>query len=406
MQKAIACSNEKERLEALIALGVLDTPPEPCFDEITAMAAHVCNTPMALVSLVDEKRQWFKSKKGLDASETSRDISFCGHAIHDEEIFIVEDALKDERFCDNPLVCNVPNVRFYAGVPLWLTNGCAIGTLCVIDHVPRLLTQAQIETLKFLASQVVRHLESRWKNLLLSDQLIYTSKLAVLGEMTACVAHEINTPLGILSAKIEVLTHKQKIGVLKEALLLQELEKMHKTTERIAEIIKGLARFSRGSHRDGLVRYSLQQIVFETLELCENKLKKEKVDLSLEFERDCIVDCRPVEISQILLNLIMNAVYAVKNHEQRWITLRLFLQADQVHLQVVDSGSGISETVVNQMMTPFFTTKPVGVGTGLGLSISRGLAEEHGGRLSYEKWQGHTSFKLSLPVAQFQQKSA
>ena len=144
-------ANEKQRLQALRSTELLDTSPEERFDRLTRMAKRVFGVSIALVSLVDENRQWFKSKVGLDASETGRDISFCGHAILGNDIFVIEDALQDERFADNPLVTGPPNIRFYAGVPLRYLDGNKLGTLCIIDQNPRVLDQEDRDMLSDLA---------------------------------------------------------------------------------------------------------------------------------------------------------------------------------------------------------------------------------------------------------------
>ena len=154
-------AGRKTRLEVLRQYEVLDTPPEEAFDDLTLLAAQICEAPIALISLVDENRQWFKSKVGLTASETARDISFCGHAIHQSGLFIVPDATRDERFADNPLVTAEPHIRFYAGAPLLSPEGQAVGMLCVIDHVPRKLSRGQQESLRMLSRQVMAQLELR-----------------------------------------------------------------------------------------------------------------------------------------------------------------------------------------------------------------------------------------------------
>jgi GAF domain-containing protein len=154
-------SNEAERLAALYALLLLDTPPEERYDKIVAFAAEEFDVPIALISLLDTNRQWFKSAIGLGGTcETSRDISFCGHAIMRAEIMVVEDALLDPRFADNPLVTGPPHIRFYAGAPLILSNGYALGTLCIIDTRPRQLDPIALAILSTLRSLVVQELEA------------------------------------------------------------------------------------------------------------------------------------------------------------------------------------------------------------------------------------------------------
>ena len=152
---------EATRLEALRQYQILDTPSESEYDDITALAAYICDVPIALISLIDVDRQWFKSRVGLDATETPRNISFCTHAIQAQETMIIEDALQDERFANNPLVTCAPDIRFYAGVPLITPTDQPLGTLCVIDRQPRKLSEIQIKTLEALARQVVAQLELR-----------------------------------------------------------------------------------------------------------------------------------------------------------------------------------------------------------------------------------------------------
>lgn len=158
MKKPNIPPDEQARLQALRSLGVLDTPPEERFDRLTRMAKRLFGVPIALVSLVDENRQWFKSCFGLDASETPRDLSFCGHAILGNELFVIPDALADERFADNPVVVNDPFVRFYAGCPLRGPNGHKLGTLCIIDRQPRSFDTDELEALVDLAAMVEREL--------------------------------------------------------------------------------------------------------------------------------------------------------------------------------------------------------------------------------------------------------
>jgi len=153
--------NEPERLGELYDLEILDTPPEEVFDKLTLLASHICQTPIALITLIDSERQWFKSRVGVSLSETSRDIAFCAHTIMEEQLLVVPDATKDRRFAANPLVREPPRIRFYAGAPLVTRQHRALGSLCVLDRIPRKLTRQQLDALRALSDEVMAHIESR-----------------------------------------------------------------------------------------------------------------------------------------------------------------------------------------------------------------------------------------------------
>jgi GAF domain-containing protein len=193
--------HEQQRLETLRGYEILDTEPEAAFDDLTLLASFVCQTPVALISLIDADRQWFKSKVGVSISETSRDIAFCASAILQPDIFIVPDASQDQRFAKNPLVVAEPKIRFYAGATL-MTDGQALGTLCVVDRVPRELSPEQLEVLRALSRQVLAQLELR-RNLKRLEQSLAArdraeaEKERALRELKAALAN-IRTLEGLL----------------------------------------------------------------------------------------------------------------------------------------------------------------------------------------------------------------
>jgi hypothetical protein len=153
--------DEPARLEALATYDILDTPEEQAYDDLTLLASFVCDTPIALISVIDKDRQWFKSKHGTDVTETPRDLSFCAHAIVEPGTLVIPDTLEDHRFAFHPMVLEPPNIRFYAGAPLRVPGGHAFGTICVIDRVPRELGERQVSVLEALSRQVVSLFELR-----------------------------------------------------------------------------------------------------------------------------------------------------------------------------------------------------------------------------------------------------
>jgi len=179
MESAPITPNEQARIAALKSYNVLDTLPESDYDSITHLASAIAQVPISLISLIDDERQWFKSHKGLEATETPREYAFCAHAImNPDKVFKVEDSRLDHRFADNPLVTGDPRVIFYTGVPLVNPEGHALGTLCVIDNNPRKLNDDQIGALKMLGRQVVQLLELRKKTAILEDKNARLSKFA------------------------------------------------------------------------------------------------------------------------------------------------------------------------------------------------------------------------------------
>lgn len=193
--------NETDRLAALYSLDILDTDSEQDFDDIVKLASKVCDAPMSLVSLVDMDRQWFKAAVGTDLTETSRDMSFCAHAILGRDLLVVPDATKDPRFADNPRVSGAEGIRFYAGAPLVTTDGYALGTLCVVDRTPRRLDAEQLQALRALARQVTSQLELRRYAAVLANTTIRLQELERRkDDLTGLLGGELRAPLRLMSS--------------------------------------------------------------------------------------------------------------------------------------------------------------------------------------------------------------
>lgn len=395
MEKPHKPTNENERLKKLQSYEVLDTYAENEYDDLTKIASEICQTPVCLISLIDKERQWFKSKQGLDATETPRDLAFCAHAIHQTKPFIVEDARQDERFSDNPLVTDAPNVIFYAGTPLLTPEGYALGTLCVIDHQPRKLSSSQIETLEALGRQVVALLELRLKNKQLSQAI------KIKSQILSSTTHEIRTPLngmlGLTNLLIESERDQEK---------LTDLNQIKYCGESLLQLLNDLLDLSK-IEQDKILIEKEGVAVFEEVQSILNIISStpEANQLSFHLEKEesfpAVIKTDGHRLKQILFNLIGNAVKFTP--EQGKVSVRLSFDKTKKEIQIAisDTGIGISEDRQEQIFEEFIQESS-GIqrnygGTGLGLPISRKLARLLGGNITLisKKGEGST-FTLHL----------
>ncbi len=232
---------------------------------------------------------------------------------------------------------------------------------------------------------------------------IENAKLATLGEMSAGIAHEINNPLAIIQGKANLLQMKLKKTPLDVTAVEDDLKKIVLTSDRIAKIIKGLKSFTRSGDHDPTEAVSAQKVVSDVLEFSQERLRLKNVSLNIDLDSTSEFECRPVQIEQVVLNLINNAFDAVKGTDDAWIEVKSQDFDDRVQFTVTDSGKGIPPEVAEKIMRPFFTTKEVGKGTGLGLSISMNIIENHGGKLFYNATHPNTQFVFWIPKKQSQQ---
>ncbi|MEC9282061.1 MAG: ATP-binding protein [Bdellovibrionota bacterium] len=408
--------DELERLDELESFEILDSEAQVEFDQLTELAQKLFNMPIVLVSLIDAERQWFKSKQGLDACETGRDVSFCGHAILGDEIFEIKNSMQDERFADNPLVTGEPKVIYYIGCPLKTPTGYKVGTLCMIDHKPNSLTDEQKHIFQILANQVMsqmilfrqnKHLKYKMDTIAAQYEtitenrarLINNARLASLGKMAGGIAHEVNNPLAILKMASRNLLREIDSESPNRDKILKSTKTIDDTVIRINKTIQSLRSLSRQATSDPAVETSLHEIIENTLSVCEEKFKNHQIFFNVKENSNPKVLCRPNEISQVLLNLLNNSYDAVEELEDKWIQIVSSIKEDKVILSVIDSGSGIPKEISDEIMQPFYTTKPIGKGTGLGLSISKNLLETQQGELRIDHNHPNTKFDIVLMLA-------
>ena len=413
MQTAPLPPDEAKRIAALMQCGVLDTEAEQDFDDLTRLAADLLNVPIALVSLIDRDRQWFKSKVGLDACESGRDVAFCSHAILGEDLFVVPDATRDERFHDNPFVTDPPHIRFYAGAPLRSADGFNYGTLCVIDNRPRELRDEHAEVLRGLARQATAQLELRRNNRRLESEMAVRreaerqleqardaaeaasrAKSAFLANMS----HEIRTPLGAITGFADQLT---SLPDAPEPERRDWIDTIRRSAEHLLSLVNDVLDVSK---------IEAEQMTFESIpvdplalareavELLRPKAADKGLDIALEprGEPPAAVRGDPTRLKQVLLNLLSNAV---KFTQTGRVALAVEHHGEGDHARLTfavhDTGPGVEPDVLTRLFNAFCqadqtVTRRHG-GTGLGLHISREICRRLGGDLTVRSVPGEGS---------------
>lgn len=390
--------NEKERLENLKSFSILDTLPEEDYDNITKIAAEICNMPIALISLVDDKRQWFKSHHGLEATETPKEYAFCAHAINDpKNVFVVQDARKDERFHDNPLVSGNPEVVFYAGVPLTSENGLPLGTLCVIDHKPNLLSQSQIQSLSALSNQVMKLLELRKNKHLLEEALKdLEEKNEALEKFAYVAAHDLKSPLLSISGLANLLVEEYKVKIDNEG--MEMLEMIIHSSENLASLVDGLLQYSKS---DSVLNQEksiigLKEMKTEMLELFNFD---HSVEMTINSSLSSI-KANKTAINQILINLVANAI-KYNDKELAKIEISVSETSKKYKFSVKDNGPGIAPENQQKIFNIFEKLNSQDrfgrEGNGIGLATVKKLVEKLGGAIKVDSDLGNgATFNFSI----------
>lgn len=374
--------NEQERLKNLESYAILDTLSEKDYDDLTAIAAEICGTEISLISLVDDKRQWFKSHHGLAASETPKDIAFCAHAINDQEnVFIVPDARKDKRFHDNPLVTDDPLVIFYAGVPLVSDNGLPLGTLCVIDHEPKQLDEGQIKSLRALGNQVMNLLNLRKTRFELEKSFkTLEAKNLELERFATVAAHDLKSPLIGISSLIEILSESngnQLDGQGKEMLRL-----IGKSSDKLSSLIDGLLDYSKCESvlKDKKSNIQVSDLVNDMRELFTNE-KNLKIVCNSNIKEIVI---NRAAIDQIFINLLTNSI---KYNDKENIEIEIGLTETEglYEFYVEDNGPGIDPKYHDRIFEIFEVLSNKDrygkQGNGIGLAAVKKVIENSGGAI-------------------------
>lgn len=404
-------ANEKERLQELIRYEVLYTQYEEDFDQIVQLASAICKTPISTITLLDFNKQWFKAKIGIENTEGDRDISFCGHAIvQDEAIMIVNDALADQRFIDNPLVLGDPNIRFYAGYPLVSPSGYKLGTLCVIDRVPRSLTPEQELTLKTLGNQVVKLFELRLRNKevearnkLVEEQKIQLQEsAAVQNKIISIIAHDVRGPVTSLKTMIE-LTKAKSLTEEETAVLLDMLDKqLDGTLDMLTNFVDwGSMLLKKG--KLSITSVNVSSVVDKIFKNLSSMVQLKGNQFQNLVAHDIAVMADENTLRFILRNIISNANKFTTNG-----TITVHVQPNKndnsISIIVSDTGCGMSSEIQQHLFNPAKRHSREGThkekGSGLGLILVKEFAEAMHASIEVKSEPGKgTSFSVLLPVS-------
>lgn len=389
MKKAELPANESQRIDSLNSYDILDTLAEKDYDEITQLASEICNTPISLISLIDSERQWFKSQHGLEARETSRDLAFCAHAILEPtEIFTVNNAFKDARFSDNPLVTADPNVVFYTGVPLINAEGHALGTLCTIDHKPRRLTKSQINSLKVLAHTVVNLMELRKSNISLHKvKTDLESRNKELEKFAYVISHDIKSPLINIMSFSGILNNDYSQSLDESG--RKYVGYLHESSQKLNTMVDGLLSYYKGER---LLSASKETLVLNELIQSIVSLLTIKDDCKINYpEGNVSLVGNKVVLEHILLNLLSNSI---KYNDKELIVIDVdFNEDDEFYFFTVkDNGRGVAkeywEKIFNLFANLGSKDRFGNTGTGIGLSAVKKFVEAQGGSINFSSELG------------------
>lgn len=408
--------DESRRLDKLASYEVLDTPAEEDFDRITRLIASLLDVPISLVSLVDETRQWFKSHHGLDTAETPRECSFCAHAILDDGMFIVPDALEDDRFRQNPLVTGAPGIRLYAAAPLTTPDGFRLGTLCAIDTRPRDLTRSDRQILKDLSAIAVNELELRLANRSLEQRIAErTVELSLArdqaekanrakSDFLASMCHELRTPLNGIIGFSEII-QAEMLGPVSPPKYRDYIGDIAFSGQLLLDLVNNILDIEKVTGEEATIdpeQIDLRELLDDCARRMEPNAARRQVAFGLQappalptahWDRQAVV--------KILDNLVLNAIKFTPAGGR--VDVSAAANGNQVVIAVADTGIGISADQLENIREPFTRSNDnphkAEAGVGLGLAVTSALVGLHGGTLDLRSAEGKgTTATVTLPL--------
>ena len=382
---------EQERINTLKKYDILDTPPDGSFDRITKLAALLLEVPIAIVTLVDTDRIWFKSRYGLDIQQISRDPGLCASAILSDDIYEVDDARTDPRTLANPLVASGFGLRFYAAVPLKVRDGHNLGTLCIIDKHPRHLSEKQKETLQYLADILIDQLELRLE-----------ARTAVFqqNQLLSIAAHDLKNPLTTLTIWPDLIKQEKN-----DPKVIDEMcDKIKDAAERMNRRVNDLletAKKDAGKVQLKFKKIDISSLVESVVKTNEVLANNKKITIDFKIDKHPVINGDEDRMTELVDNLINNAIKYSPSGKQIFVSLTE--ENGNAIFQVKDEGQGLNEDDKAKLFQRFvrLSAKPTGgeTSTGLGLSIVKSLVDAHHGQITVQsdgKFKGST-FTVKIP---------
>ncbi len=445
------CNHEAAGIAALYEYDILDSAPEKVFDDLVFLAAQICDTPIAIINFIDANRQWFKAKIGLDIEQIPRNIGFCRRCLQQRETLIIPDTLVDEEYAKDAVVTSEPYARFYAGVPLIVPGGEVIGTISIVDRIPRQMTTKQVEALQAISRLVVMQLEVRRNSLetitarqsakmqiceqtalleiatdvlmdtditqqkKLEKQFSHAQRVAEMGIIAGSITHDLNNLLSPILTSVQLLQRKYSDRHTQKILSIIE-----NNTKHGINLVKQVLSFVPGIEDDipvktAVLQYQviqLKHLILEMQHIVQQTFPK-SISLAIKIQPDLLpIYGNNTQIYQILMNLCLNArdampeggnlsIYADNIFiDQNYAQIHRDAQVgDYILLTVTDTGLGIHQQLLDKIFEPFFTTKKINKNSGLGLSKVLDMIKEHQGFIKVSSFVGKgTKFQVYLPA--------
>lgn len=392
--------NDKERLNALLSYQILDSAPEKDFDDIVKLASEICHTPISMITLVDKDRVWFKAKIGIDAdfNETTREVSFCSHAInYPNDAFVISNTTEDDRFKTHPHVTHDLKVRSYAGVPLVDPNGFALGSLCVVDFEPRNLDEFQLLALEKLANQVIKLLELRKKNSqLLENHNTLLNKYKDLEQFASVVSHDLKSPLNNIMMLTKLLqdTNAERL----DSDGVEMLDYIYKSSEELKKLVDAILLYYKYDNEnvDASEKIRLNDFVEYVIGILNIKNDYELI-LPKINHKFC---SNKMALGQILFNLIGNSI---KYNDKQKVVITIDFSEDDNYtmISVSDNGIGIANENLNKIFNIFEnlgkSDRYKQTGTGIGLSTVLKMVQKLQGKIEVDsEITKGTTFRIFL----------